>query len=188
MHTAAIRRDAHRRDQAMPWAPDNSALRFGVSPVRDRFSTNSDPPCSRHSIVSSSLGVDESGARYPRRVMQESGGTGIILREESDTARIAAPMAIIPRLLRLFAYRNSLIGTAMISRGVVDKGTTMAAKRKVASRKVERAMHEMKRGELHSGRSGKVVRSRKQAIAIGLSEARKAGARIPRKKSAGKKH
>jgi hypothetical protein len=63
----------------------------------------------------------------------------------------------------------------------------MAAKRNSANRKVERAMHEMKRGELRSGRSGKVVRSRKQAIAIGLSEARKSGARIPRKKTARKK-
>jgi hypothetical protein len=63
----------------------------------------------------------------------------------------------------------------------------MAAKRKSANRKVKRAMHEMKRGELRSGRSGKVVRSRKQAIAIGLSEARKSGARIPRKKTARKK-
>jgi hypothetical protein len=57
----------------------------------------------------------------------------------------------------------------------------MATKRKSASRKVKRAMHEMKRGELRSGRCGKKVTSRKQAIAIGLSEARKAGARIPRK-------
>jgi hypothetical protein len=64
----------------------------------------------------------------------------------------------------------------------------MAAKRKIANRKVKRAMHEMKRGELRSGRSGKVVKSRKQAIAIGLSEARKAGARIPKKKAARKKH
>jgi mevalonate pyrophosphate decarboxylase len=59
----------------------------------------------------------------------------------------------------------------------------MAAKRKTANQKVKRAMHEMKRGELRSGRSGKVVRSRKQAIAIGLSESRKSGARIPKKKS-----
>jgi len=58
----------------------------------------------------------------------------------------------------------------------------MAAKRKTASRKVKRAMHEMKEGTLRSGRSGKKVKSRKQAIAIGLSEARQAGARIPRKK------
>jgi Family of unknown function (DUF6496) len=52
-----------------------------------------------------------------------------------------------------------------------------------ASDKVERAMHERKRGTLKSGRSGKKVTSRKQAIAIGLSEARKAGAKVPRKKS-----
>jgi hypothetical protein len=48
-----------------------------------------------------------------------------------------------------------------------------------ASDKVERAMHEMKHGELKSGRSGRRVTSRKQAIAIGLSEARKAGGKVP---------
>jgi hypothetical protein len=63
----------------------------------------------------------------------------------------------------------------------------MAAKSKSASRKVERAMHEMKRGKLKSGRSGKTVTNRKQAIAIGLSEARKSGAKIPEKKSTRKK-
>jgi hypothetical protein len=56
----------------------------------------------------------------------------------------------------------------------------MAARNKTAARKVGRAMHEMKRGKLKSGRSGKTVKSRTQAIAIGLSEARKAGAKIPR--------
>jgi hypothetical protein len=55
-----------------------------------------------------------------------------------------------------------------------------------ASEKVERAMHEMKRGELKSGRSGKTVRSRKQAIAIGLSEARRSGGKVP-KKATGRK-
>jgi hypothetical protein len=50
-----------------------------------------------------------------------------------------------------------------------------------AAEKVERAMHEMKRGQLKSGRSGKKVTSRKQAIAIGLSEARRAGGKVPRK-------
>jgi hypothetical protein len=63
----------------------------------------------------------------------------------------------------------------------------MAARQKSASRKVERAMHEMKRGKLKSGRSGKTVKSRKQAIAIGLSEARKAGAKVPKKKGTRKK-
>ena len=56
-----------------------------------------------------------------------------------------------------------------------------------AGRKVERAMHEMKRGQLKSGRSGKKVTSRKQAIAIGLSEARREGAKLPRKRSVAKK-
>jgi hypothetical protein len=63
----------------------------------------------------------------------------------------------------------------------------MATKRKSGNRQVKRAMHEMKRGTLRSGRSGKKVTSRKQAIAIGLSEARKSGARIPPKKSSRKK-
>ena len=56
-----------------------------------------------------------------------------------------------------------------------------------ASKKVERAMHERKRGTLRSGRSGKKVTSRKQAIAIGLSEAREAGAKVPRKGSRSRK-
>jgi hypothetical protein len=56
-----------------------------------------------------------------------------------------------------------------------------------ASEKVEKAMHERKKGTLKSGRSGKKVKSRKQAIAIGLSEARRAGAKVPRKKSSSKK-
>ena len=51
-----------------------------------------------------------------------------------------------------------------------------------ASEKVEKAMHERKRGTLKSGGSGKTVKSRKQAIAIGLSEARRAGAKVPRKR------
>jgi hypothetical protein len=54
-----------------------------------------------------------------------------------------------------------------------------------ASEKVERAMHEMKRGQLRSGRSGKKVTSRTQAIAIGLSEARSAGGKVPRRRKRG---
>jgi hypothetical protein len=53
---------------------------------------------------------------------------------------------------------------------------------KKASNKVKRAMHERKRGTLRSGRSGRKVRSRKQAIAIGLSEARRSGAKVPRRR------
>lgn len=59
----------------------------------------------------------------------------------------------------------------------------MAKYGKKAQTKVEKAMHERKHGTLRSGGSGKRVTSRKQAIAIGLSEAREAGAKVPRKKS-----
>ena len=50
-----------------------------------------------------------------------------------------------------------------------------------AQQAVEKEMREMKRGKAHSGRSGKLVKSRKQAIAIGLSKARKKGAKVPMK-------
>ena len=63
----------------------------------------------------------------------------------------------------------------------------MARYGKKASEKVEKAMHERKKGTLKSGGSGKTVKSRKQAIAIGLSEARRAGGKVPRKKTSTKK-
>lgn len=64
----------------------------------------------------------------------------------------------------------------------------MAKYGKKAGEKVEKAMHEMKRGELKSGGSGKTVKSRKQAIAIGLSEAAKpVSGQVPQKKSVAKK-
>jgi len=72
----------------------------------------------------------------------------------------------------------------------------MAAKKKgkrrygkKAAEKVEKTMHEYKRGKLRSGRSGQKVKSREQAIAIGLSEARRAGGKVPRapKKKGGKR-
>jgi len=63
----------------------------------------------------------------------------------------------------------------------------MAKYSKKAGEKVEKVMREKKRGTLKSGRSGKKVTSRKQAIAIGLSEARKAGAKVPKKKGASRK-
>lgn len=58
----------------------------------------------------------------------------------------------------------------------------MARYSKKASEKVKQALHEQKRGALKSGQSGKKVKSRKQAIAIGLSQARRAGAKVPNKK------
>jgi hypothetical protein len=54
---------------------------------------------------------------------------------------------------------------------------------KSASKDVERAVHKQKRGTLKSGGSGKTVKSRKQAVAIGLSEARKKGKKVPKKKA-----
>lgn len=63
----------------------------------------------------------------------------------------------------------------------------MAKYGRKAQQKVERAMHERRRGQLRSGRSGKRVTSRQQAIAIGLSEARRAGAKVPRRRGARKR-
>jgi len=63
----------------------------------------------------------------------------------------------------------------------------MARYGKKAQSKVKRAMHERKSGTLRSGRSGRKVKSRKQAIAIGLSEARRSGAKVPAKKTSRKK-
>jgi hypothetical protein len=62
----------------------------------------------------------------------------------------------------------------------------MAKYSKGAQDKVEKVMHERKHGTLRSGRSGKKVTSRRQAIAIGLSEARRAGKKVPKKKSSSK--
>jgi hypothetical protein len=72
------------------------------------------------------------------------------------------------------------------------KEPDMAAKKArnygtTASKKVGKAMHERKRGTLRSGRSANKVTSRKQAIAIGLSEARRSGAKVPKKKGGSKK-
>ena len=63
----------------------------------------------------------------------------------------------------------------------------MAKYGKKAAEKVEKAMHERKRGQLRSGGSGKRVTSRKQAIAIGLSQARRAGGKVPRRRTGSKK-
>ena len=63
----------------------------------------------------------------------------------------------------------------------------MARYGKKAGEKVKKAMHERKSGTLKSGRSGKKVKSRKQAIAIGLSEARRSGGKVPKKSSSKRK-
>src|SRR6185369_17996879 len=92
-------------------------------------------------------------------------------------ARVASVSAYSPRLPR---------GAACIHHRR-RQGAVMARYGKKAQSKVKRAMHERKEGTLRSGRSGKRVTSRKQAIAIGLSEARKAGGKVPRRKGATRK-
>jgi Family of unknown function (DUF6496) len=74
--------------------------------------------------------------------------------------------------------------TKKSSRKAAKKSRAKQSSRKygaAAGKQVRTEMHEMKRGKLKSGRSGKKVTNRKQAIAIGLSEARKKGARVPKK-------
>jgi hypothetical protein len=67
----------------------------------------------------------------------------------------------------------------------IEGVTIMAKYGKAAGREVKKALHKTKRGQQHSGKGGKggIVKSRKQAIAIGLSKARKKGAKVPKKKS-----
>jgi hypothetical protein len=71
-------------------------------------------------------------------------------------------------------------------RAVGAEDPHMAKYGRKASEKVEKAMHERKRGTLKSGRSGKKIKSRKQAIAIGLAQARRAGGKVPRRRSSSK--
>ena len=66
-------------------------------------------------------------------------------------------------------------------------GIAMAKYGKKAQQKVKETMRERKRGTLKSGRSGKKVKSRKQAVAIGLSQARRSGAKVPPRKSGSKR-
>jgi hypothetical protein len=79
---------------------------------------------------------------------------------------------------------NARISSVRIVSG---EDNAMAKYGKKASRTVERTMRKRKRGTLRSGRSGKKVTSRKQAIAIGLSETRRSGAKVPRKRSSRRK-
>jgi hypothetical protein len=100
------------------------------------------------------------------------------IRREHSARRICVGVCwhiICPRRLRPPQPR------ATSSRRNIMKSSSHKKSSSRGRSKVGRAMHEMKRGQLRSGRSGKKVKSRKQAIAIGLSEARRSGARIPRK-------
>jgi hypothetical protein len=80
----------------------------------------------------------------------------------------------------LVVYQATCPGRQPVRKG----GVCMARYGKGAQKSVKRAMHKRKKGTLSSGKSGKRVKNRKQAIAIGLSEARRKGAKVPRKKAA----
>ena len=83
------------------------------------------------------------------------------------------------------ASKTSARKTSTRKKGSRKKGSRRYGAK--ASKKVERSMHEMKEGSLRSGRSGKRVTNPKQAIAIGLSEARSEGGKVPRKKRSSKR-
>jgi hypothetical protein len=80
------------------------------------------------------------------------------------------------------SQRNFLSGPSVFRKQ--EEGKTMARYSRSASTDVKRAMKRRKAGTLKSGKSGKTVKSKKQAIAIGLSEARAKGKKAPKKKSA----
>src|SRR5207253_7384654 len=85
------------------------------------------------------------------------------------------------------AMRHGVDCHAAVTVALHSEGESMAKYGKKAQSTVKSAMHRKKKGTLKSGKSGKKVKSRKQAIAIGLSEARTTGAKVPAKKSSSKK-
>ena len=110
--------------------------------------------------------------------------------KHTDMKRPAQPEELSPAYVFLAApccasYITGIVLPITGSVGASErrKERPMAAYGKKAAEKVERAMHERKKGTLRSGKSGKKVTSRKQAIAIGLSEARRAGGKVPRKRA-----
>jgi DNA-binding transcriptional ArsR family regulator len=106
------------------------------------------------------------------REKHKNGAAWIFWAEESETREKPGQHLVVAE-------------TRQISK--IERKSKMAKYGKKAAKKVEKAMHERKKGTLKSGRSGKKVTSKKQAIAIGLSQAREAGAKVPRKKSSSKK-
>ena len=101
--------------------------------------------------------------------MESRGRHNFVYRRENDKADLLGGRFFMKLRVKQPLLRLVTMATNSKSRKYSKK----------ASSKVGRAMHEMKRGKLKSGKSGKKVKSRKQAIAIGLSEARKSGAKVP---------
>jgi len=84
---------------------------------------------------------------------------------------------------RKTAPKKSAAKKSAAKKSAAKGAAKKASAKTIAQKKVKEVMHERKAGTLRSGKSGKKVTSRKQAIAIGLSEARKEGAKVPKKKS-----
>ena len=162
--------------------------------ARSKVFVDSREACSRESgdviaggKIAAEIGAVVSGTA-PGRVSPEEitlfKSVGVAVEDvvSADLVYRAAVRARIDRGLPLARMTHRRTGDRR--HGQEDE---MARYGKKASEKVEKAMHERKRGTLKSGKSGKKVTSRKQAIAIGLSEARRAGGKVPRKKSSSKK-
>ena len=111
------------------------------------------------------------GEKHPMRAAKERAEEELLKMRER---RLGQPLVPSP-----LARHHTMYG--QVHRSMLGKEYTMARYGKSAQRSVKRAMHKLKEGSLRSGKSGKRVKSRKQAIAIGLSEARRKGAKVPAK-------
>jgi hypothetical protein len=105
------------------------------------------------------------------REKHKNGAAWIFWAEEPETKKTNRELPVVTKNQQISKFESG----------------SMARYGKKAAEKVEKAMHERKQGTLKSGRSGKKVNNKKQAIAIGLSQAREAGSKVPRKKSSSKK-
>ncbi len=149
----------------------------------------------RRAVDHGPVPVDGLLERGVERDFTETLGVGgldhVVHRAEADgfhdsrrvlAARQPDEFTVARRKLQRRRHRPLAFAVHQGQKRLSTEGLHMAKYGRKASKKVERAMHERKRGTLRSGGSGKKVTSRKQAIAIGLSEARRAGAKVPRKR------
>jgi glutamate/tyrosine decarboxylase-like PLP-dependent enzyme len=175
--------------RAVERTPGLELLTVGLSIVTFRFVPPDKRPLEAVNALNEKLltAIQEDGRAYPSKAMV-NGKFALrtcIVNFRTTRADVEAIPGIVTEIGRRLAGTNAAPPVSG------RRGVGMAKYGKKASEKVERAMRERNKGTLKSGRSGKKVTSRKQAIAIGLSEARKAGGKVPRKTSsqsgAGKK-
>jgi hypothetical protein len=117
------------------------------------------------------------------RKRQSSKGAEMPARKSSSHKPASRKAAKKKSATQAPAKKRATRKTASSKTGRKAASRTTSTSKAIASKKVKKVMHERKEGTLRSGKSGKKVTSRKQAIAIGLSEARKAGAKVPKKRS-----